>query len=526
LEKAASRQINELYDDLKTSSNGLTSEEAKARLKKYGANKLTEKRQIPFIHKFFTHLKDLFGILLLVASVLSYISGNLELGLIILAVVFVNIFVSMFQESRAEKAMATLKSWMPEYAKVFRDDELKKVLVREIVPGDLIVLEEGDRVPADARLVEAFDLWTNNVPLTGESEPQPRNAETVKTVEKAYLYSPNLVFMSTSVAKGKGTAVVYDTGMNTQFGKIASLTQTIREEQSPLQKEEINHILKTSQTMESLTKTGTNTLKGKILATLFFEPSTRTRLSFEAAMQKLGGTTIGFSETETASTKKGENLVDTIRTVENYADAIALRHRLEGAAKVAAEYSKVPIINSGTGSQEHPTQALIDLYTIQKEKSQIDKLKIALIGDLRYGRTVHSLAHALTNYNVELYLVSPETLKMQKDILREIKNKIQVTETSNLEETINQIDVLYVTRVQRERFPDPAEYAKLKGAYRIDLKTLKNAKKDMIILHPLPRVDEIAPEVDNSTHARYFQQVGNGLVVRMAILSLVLGTVN
>ena len=237
MEKAASRQINELYDDLKTSSNGLTSEEAKARLKKYGANKLFEKRQIPFVYKFFTHLRDLFGILLLVASVLSYISGNLELGLIILAVVFVNIFVSMFQESRAEKAMATLKSWMPEYAKVFRDGELKKILVREIVPGDLIVLEEGDRVPADARLVEAFDLWTNNVPLTGESEPQPRNAEAVKTVEKAYLYSPNLVFMSTSVAKGKGTAVVYDTGMSTQFGKIASLTQTIREEQSPLQKE-------------------------------------------------------------------------------------------------------------------------------------------------------------------------------------------------------------------------------------------------------------------------------------------------
>ncbi len=237
MEKAASRQINELYDDLKTSSNGLTSDEAKARLKKYGPNKLFEKRQIPFVHKFFKHFRDLFGILLLVASVLSYISGNPELGLIILAVVFVNIFVSMFQESRAEKAMATLKSWMPEYAKVFRDGELKKILVREIVPGDLIVLEEGDRVPADARIVEAFDLWTNNVPLTGESEPQPRNAETVKTVEKAYLYSPNLVFMSTSVAKGKGTAVVYDTGMSTQFGKIASLTQTIREEDSPLQKE-------------------------------------------------------------------------------------------------------------------------------------------------------------------------------------------------------------------------------------------------------------------------------------------------
>jgi aspartate carbamoyltransferase catalytic subunit len=290
-------------------------------------------------------------------------------------------------------------------------------------------------------------------------------------------------------------------------------------------KEEINHILKTSQTMEPLAKTGTNTLKGKILATLFFEPSTRTRLSFEAAMQKLGGTTIGFSETETTSTKKGENLVDTIRTVENYADAIALRHRLEGAAKVAAEYSKVPIINSGTGAQEHPTQAFIDLYTIQKEKHKIDNLKIALIGDLRYGRTVHSLAHALTNYNVELYLISPESLKMQDDILREVKTKIPLHENANLDEVISQIDVLYVTRIQKERFPDPAEYAKLKGAYRIDLKTIKDAKKDMIILHPLPRVDEIAPEIDNTSHARYFQQVGNGLIVRMALLSLVLGAV-
>jgi len=288
-------------------------------------------------------------------------------------------------------------------------------------------------------------------------------------------------------------------------------------------KEEINHILKTSQTMEPIAKTGADTLKGKILATLFFEPSTRTRLSFEAAMQKLGGTTIGFSDTETASTKKGENLVDTIRTVENYADTIALRHRLEGAAVVAAEYSKVPIINSGTGAQEHPTQALIDLYTIQKEKRSIDNLKIAIIGDLRYGRTVHSLARGLTNYNVQLFLVSPETLRMQKDILKEVKTKIPVTESDSLEEITAKIDALYVTRIQRERFPDPAEYAKLKGAYRVDHKTLKAAKKDMIILHPLPRVDEIAPEVDNTPHARYFQQVGNGLFVRMAILSLVLG---
>jgi potassium/sodium efflux P-type ATPase len=237
LEKAASMPINKVFDDLKTSINGLTSEESKLRLKTYGYNKLSEKRQIPFIHKFISHLRDLFGILLLVASILSYISGSPELALIILAVVFVNIFVSMFQESRAEKAMATLKSWMPEFAKVIRDGELKKISVREIVPGDIIFLEEGDRVPADARLIEAFDLWTNNVPLTGESEPQPRVAETVETVEKAYLYAPNLVFMSTSVAKGQGKAVVYSTGMNTQFGQIANLTQTIREEESPLQKE-------------------------------------------------------------------------------------------------------------------------------------------------------------------------------------------------------------------------------------------------------------------------------------------------
>ncbi len=237
MEKASSLPINEVFEDLSTSVNGLTTEEAKIRLKKYGYNKLTEKRQTPLIHKFVRNLRDLFGILLLVAAFLSYISGSPELALIILAVVFVNIFVSMFQESRAEKAIETLRSWMPEFAKVMRDGELKKISVSEIVPGDIVALEEGDRVPADGRLLEAFDLWTNNVPLTGESEPQPRVAETVKIVEKAYLYAPNLVFMSTSVAKGQGKAVVYSTGMNTQFGKIANLTQTIREEDSPLQKE-------------------------------------------------------------------------------------------------------------------------------------------------------------------------------------------------------------------------------------------------------------------------------------------------
>jgi Ca2+-transporting ATPase len=237
LEKAASLPINEVFANLNTSESGLTSQEAKLRLKKYGYNKLSEKRQIPLVYKFIRNLKDLFGILLIVAAVLSYISGSPELALIILAVVFVNIFVSIFQEARAEKAMETLKSWMPEYAKVFRDGELKKISVREIVPGDVVQLEEGDRVPADARLLEVFDLWTNNVPLTGESEPQPRVAEPVKVVEKAYMYAPDLVFMSTSVAKGQGKAVVYATGMETQFGKIASLTQTIKEADSPLQKE-------------------------------------------------------------------------------------------------------------------------------------------------------------------------------------------------------------------------------------------------------------------------------------------------
>jgi aspartate carbamoyltransferase catalytic subunit len=289
--------------------------------------------------------------------------------------------------------------------------------------------------------------------------------------------------------------------------------------------EEINYILNISRSMEPLASKGSDMLKGKILATLFFEPSTRTRLSFEAAMLKLGGSNIGFAEVDSASVKKGENLADTIRTVENYADIIAMRHPLDGAAKLASEFSKVPIINGGSGSEEHPTQALLDLYTVQKEKGKIDGLKIALVGDLRYGRTVHSLAYALSLYNVELYLVSPDSLRMRREVLRTIQSKIPVSESSNLEKIVPLTDVLYVTRIQKERFPDAAEYAKVKGVYRIDLKTLTNAKKDLIILHPLPRVDEIAVEVDSTAQARYFQQVWNGIVVRMALLALVLGSV-
>ncbi|MCD6446370.1 aspartate carbamoyltransferase [Candidatus Bathyarchaeota archaeon] len=290
-------------------------------------------------------------------------------------------------------------------------------------------------------------------------------------------------------------------------------------------REEIDYILNIAKAMEPLAKKGSNMLKGKILATLFFEPSTRTRLSFEAAMHKLGGSTIGFAEAEITSVKKGENLADTVRVVENYADVIALRHPLEGAARLAAEFAKVPIINGGSGAEEHPTQALLDLYTIMKEKGGIDGLKIALVGDLRYGRTVHSLAYALSLYDIQLYLVSPESLKMRREVLETIKERISVTARSNLEKVVSLVDVLYVTRIQKERFPEPAEYAKVKGSYRIDLEILKKAKEDLIILHPLPRVDEIAAEVDRTPYAKYFQQVWNGIVVRMALLALILGAI-
>ncbi len=290
-------------------------------------------------------------------------------------------------------------------------------------------------------------------------------------------------------------------------------------------REEIDYILKIAQAMEPIAQKGSDMLRGKILATLFFEPSTRTRLSFEAAMHKLGGSTIGFAEAEIASVRKGENLADTVRTVENYADVIAVRHPLEGAARLAAEFAKVPIINGGSGAEEHPTQALLDLYTIMKEKRKIDGLKIALIGDLRYGRTVHSLAYAFSLYNIELYLISPESLKMRREVLQTIKDKISVTEKTSLENVVSKVDVLYVTRIQKERFPDPAEYIKVKGSYRIDMKTLSEAKRDLIILHPLPRVDEIDTEVDDTPYAKYFPQVWNGIVVRMALLALILGAI-
>ena len=288
-------------------------------------------------------------------------------------------------------------------------------------------------------------------------------------------------------------------------------------------REEIDYILNIASSMEPIAKSGSTMLRGKILATLFYEPSTRTRLSFESAMQRLGGTTIGFAEAEIASVHKGENLADTVRVVENYADVIVLRHPLEGAGRLAAEFAHVPIINAGSGAEEHPTQALLDLYTMKKELGQIDGLNIALIGDLRFGRTVHSLAYALSLYNVKLYFVSPESLRMRSEVLDTIRERVKVEETTSLDEALPKLDMLYVTRIQKERFPDAAEYAKVKGSYKIDADTLKKTKKDTIVLHPLPRIDEISPDVDSTPHARYFQQVWNGVVTRMALLALILG---
>ena len=294
-----------------------------------------------------------------------------------------------------------------------------------------------------------------------------------------------------------------------------------------LKKDEIDYLLSRASDFERvLQKEGSSDLlKGKILATLFYEPSTRTRLSHTAAMLRLGGSVLGFSEPETTSTVKGENLADTIRTIENYADVIAIRHSAEGSAKLAAQVSRIPVINCGDGSHSHPTQTLLDLYTIKKEKGKIDGLKIALVGDLKYGRTVHTLAYALAMYGAEMVFVSPEGLKMPRDVTIELKEKFGVSpkEYTKMEAVVKDIDVLYVTRIQKERFPDPEEYEKVKGAYKVDLKVLEGCKRDLIVLHPLPRVYEVDPELDNTRHAKYFQQTYYGVPVRMAILASILG---
>lgn len=288
-------------------------------------------------------------------------------------------------------------------------------------------------------------------------------------------------------------------------------------------REEIDFILDKASEMKPLAERGSDLLKGRILATLFFEPSTRTRLSFEAAMHRLGGDVIGFAQPGVSSIAKGESFEDTIRTVENYADVIVVRHPEEDSAVRAARVAEIPVINAGSGPWEHPTQALLDLHTIREAKGRIDGLNIALVGDLLYGRTVHSLAFALANYDVKLYLVSPPQLKMRRDVLKKVEGRLNYMETGDLKSILPELDVLYVTRVQKERFPRPEDYEAVKDAYRIDREMLRDAREDLIVMHPLPRVTEIAIDVDETPHAWYFRQVRHGLYVRMALLALVLG---
>ena len=264
------------------------------------------------------------------------------------------------------------------------------------------------------------------------------------------------------------------------------------------------------------------TLAGKIVATLFFEPSTRTRLSFEAAVLKLGGKVISTENGQVAlSSTKGESLEDTIKIVGSYSDAIVIRHPEVGSADRAGQVSPVPIINAGDGAGSHPTQALLDLYTMRKELGKIDSIKIAMIGDLLYGRTVHSLLPLLSLYkNITVYLVSPPELKLPAKYRLP---GLEFKESDSLDAVLPEADVLYVTRIQKERFPSEADYLKLKGTYVIDAANLAKLKKDAIVMHPLPRVDEIAPEVDSDPRAAYFRQAKNGLYLRMALLQEILG---
>ena len=262
--------------------------------------------------------------------------------------------------------------------------------------------------------------------------------------------------------------------------------------------------------------------RGKILGYLFFEPSTRTRLSFEAAMASLGGTSIGIADASSSSAKKGESLGDTVMIMSLYSDVLVLRHQLDGSSRFAAEISSKPLINAGSGTEEHPTQAILDLYTIRKEKKKIDGLKIAIVGDLKYGRTVYSLLHALGNYKANVHLISPQALKIRADSTYEIKKRLSFTESTVLEENLDEFDVIYVTRIQKERFPDAEEYAKVKGSYKIGPETIKKMKEDAIIMHPLPRVDEISHEVDSTEHAKYFKQAEYGKDTRAALLALIL----
>ena len=293
--------------------------------------------------------------------------------------------------------------------------------------------------------------------------------------------------------------------------------------------EEINELIKTACDIIDRPQEYAEKCKGKKLATLFFEPSTRTRLSFEAAMYELGGNVIGFSEAQSSSAAKGESVADTAKTISCYADIIAMRHPKEGAPFVAAQNATIPVINAGDGGHNHPTQTLADLLTIYREKGRFDNLTVGLCGDLKFGRTVHSLINALSRYsNIKFVLISPEELKLpsyvKKDILQ--KNNIPYVQTQSLEDAIGDLDILYMTRVQRERFFNEEDYLRLKDTYILEPNKMKNAKSDLCVMHPLPRVNEISVAIDNDPRACYFKQVLNGKYMRMALILKLLGAMN
>ena len=265
-------------------------------------------------------------------------------------------------------------------------------------------------------------------------------------------------------------------------------------------------------------------LEGRVVALAFFEPSTRTRMSFETAAKRLGASTIGFTSEEAVSVAKGENLADTLRMLDSYADLIVIRHRYEGAALYAAEVAEHPVVNGGDGRQHHPTQAMLDLYTVREAHGGIDGLTYGVLGDLRYGRAATSFILSLGLFKPRrVYLIAPPPLEPRPEVMMDIERLGIPAEKARLEDVIGELDVLYVTRIQRERFPDPEEYERVRGAYRITPSTLEGAKRELIIMHPLPRVDEIDPRVDETPHAWYFRQARNGVPVRMALLNLILG---
>jgi len=285
--------------------------------------------------------------------------------------------------------------------------------------------------------------------------------------------------------------------------------------------DEINEIIEKTRQLEALEpEKKLQLLKGKVIACLFYEPSTRTRDSFKTAIARLGASAIGFDSADATSGKKGESLHDTIKMYEGYADLIVMRHNKDGSAKLAAGVSKIPVINAGDGKNQHPTQTLLDLYTIKKIHGSLFNLNIALVGDLKYGRTVHSLAQALSMFNCRLFFISPPNLKMPEHILESVKNH---SEHEKIQDVINNADILYMTRIQRERFPDENEYQKVKNIYKLTADMLKNVKPNMKVMHPLPRVNEIDKKVDDTPYAHYFEQAQNGVIIRQALIGMLLG---